>query len=111
MFEGYEVPRKLRETVIAIMRRFSIFGICDGMYIANVIAYHNGMGNGSGQFNGSNNTISEDTADYLIRAYGCNIEKADRDELIGILKTGQMDNKRVIQGMTKFISKRLHQTA
>lgn len=52
MFEGYDVPSRLKETAISIMRRFTITGECDGMYICNVIAAESGIGDGEGHFTG-----------------------------------------------------------
>lgn len=49
-FEGCDVPVQLKKTAICIMRRFTILGICDGMYICNVIAFESGFGDGKGAF-------------------------------------------------------------
>ena len=49
-FEGHDVPRKIKEITINIMRRFTIYGLCDGMYISNVIAYETGLGDGESHF-------------------------------------------------------------
>lgn len=37
-FKGYEVPDNLKLASMSICNRYDIKGICDPMYIANVIA-------------------------------------------------------------------------
>ena len=46
LFEGHDVPEYVKKRAILILKRFTIFGLCDGMYIANTIAYENGTGDG-----------------------------------------------------------------
>lgn len=76
-FEKYDVPEKLKKTAIAIMQRFIITGLCDGMYICNTIAYICGIGDGCGTFTGDNITDIENIARTLQACYGCNIYKDD----------------------------------
>jgi hypothetical protein len=46
----YEVPAKLRAVVERICTAYDIKGIADPMYIANIIAYELGLGDGEGHF-------------------------------------------------------------
>ena len=109
-FEGYEVPEILKETAYQIMRRFTIFGICDGMYIANCIADDSGLGNGANHFNGKTEiTNAEDTADYLQRAYACNIHEDEIPELCQIINTGKLDKEKAIYGLRRFIKERIEE--
>lgn len=75
-FKGYEVPKNIKESSIKICNRFNINGICDPMYISNVIAYELNIGDGQGNFN--NNKIDMTNFDKLVNrlqfAYGCNIK-------------------------------------
>ena len=73
MFEGYDVPSRLKETAISIMRRFTITGECDGMYICNVIAAESGIGDGEGHFTGDEIFNRSEIARRLQFAYGSNI--------------------------------------
>lgn len=50
MFEGHEVPGNIRRAACLAMYRFTINGICDGMYICNTIANESGCGDGQGNF-------------------------------------------------------------
>lgn len=50
--EPYKVPADIREAAEHITRSYGIRGICDPMYIANVIAMHLGRGDGKSQFYG-----------------------------------------------------------
>ena len=49
-FDGYDVPENVKTRAKNIMRRFTINGLCDGMYIANCIGMDNGTGDGKGHF-------------------------------------------------------------
>lgn len=102
-FENYEVPENLKRIASAIMERFVIDGICDGMYICNVIAVENGLGDGNGFFVNGDVIYPEKTARRLQFSYGHNIRKQDIDELVGILKTGRLDRKLSINGLNKLI--------
>ena len=105
LFRGYVVPKKLKETAIAIMRRFTITGICDGMYICNEIAYENGIGDGMSHFTGDEIVNFDVTAKRLQHCYGSNIFKEDIEELQEILRTGELDREKSITGIKGFISK------
>lgn len=48
--EPYPIPDDLREAATRIVRAYGIRGICDPMYIANVIAMETGRGNGESEF-------------------------------------------------------------
>ncbi len=50
MFEGHRVPDNIRQAACLALYRFTIVGICDGMYICNLIAYESGSGDGQGSF-------------------------------------------------------------
>lgn len=104
-FEGYNVPGRLKNTAIAIMRRFSIYGLCDGMYICNVIANTSGIGNGLGVFTGDGITRIPRIAKELQCAYGCNIFEEDIEELEEILSNGVLDKGKATAGIEKYIEK------
>ena len=46
----YEVPENLKRLAIRLSRSYGIRGICDPMYIANVIAFELGLGDGQSNF-------------------------------------------------------------
>lgn len=48
--EPYDVPAKLKKVATRLSRSYGIRGICDPMYIANVIAFELGLGDGQGNF-------------------------------------------------------------
>lgn len=57
-FETYKAPEPPEQVKKAIMRVYDSFpedrmprGLCDPMYIMNVIAYELGVGDGQGNFN------------------------------------------------------------
>ncbi|MBO5551322.1 MAG: hypothetical protein J5966_05125 [Lachnospiraceae bacterium] len=104
-FEGYEVPEKLKNMAITIMKRFTLTGICDGMYICNIIANQNMMSNGAGKFNGEDHVIGSDTKRFLTAAYSCNIreDSTDQDDLDEILRTGTLNSHRMYEGIRKQI--------
>lgn len=103
-FEGYKVPERIKNTTIAIMRRFTITGLCDGMYISNVIAQTCGIGDGQGNFASDEITNFEKIADSLQSAYGCNIYRKDIRELETILETGTLNKNLAITGLTEYIA-------
>jgi len=106
LFYGYNVPEEIKVRVSAIMKRFIINGLCDGMYIANVIAHETGCGNGAGEFTGVPNFDREECrklALILQKAYGCNILKEYTDELEDILFNGTLDNRRARTGICEYI--------
>ena len=45
-----EVPEKIRKSAELICERFCITGVCDAMYLCNLIAYESGNGDGNGYF-------------------------------------------------------------
>lgn len=104
-FEGYNVPEKLKNITITIMRRFTIRGLCDGMYICNIIAHTCGIGDGKGNFTSDEISGFEKIADRLQKSYGCNIYKEDLQELENTLVTGKLDKERAIAGINKHIRK------
>ena len=105
-FSGYQLPVRLRETAIAIMRRFTITGLCDGMYIANCIAVDNGLGDGLSHFNGNYSiTDSASPAKFLQYAYGCNIEPDEIGELREIIRNGKLNERAALYGLERFIRK------
>ena len=50
-FANTETPENLRRLAARLCRSYGIRGICDPMYIANVIACELGIGDGHGNFN------------------------------------------------------------
>ena len=49
-FAGETVPPDIRRAAERVVAAYGICGICDPMYIANVIAVELGRGDGNGQF-------------------------------------------------------------
>jgi hypothetical protein len=49
-FEGYTVPENIKNASITICDTLNIKGICDPMYISNVIAKETGAGDGQHNF-------------------------------------------------------------
>jgi len=84
-FEGYEVPSNIRKASEEICTRFNIKGICDPMYISNVIALESGSGTGGGEFYSGEIDNIEKLAKRLQGAYGCNIRKDEIEKVIEIL--------------------------
>lgn len=103
-FAGYSVPERIRRTAIAIMQRFTITGLCDGMYIANVIAYNCNIGDGAGNFYGDDISKPEEAAKELQSAYGCNIFKKDIGELEEIIRNGYLDMEKAKTGISEYIA-------
>ena len=101
MFEGYDVPSRLKETAISIMRRFTITGEGDGMYICNVIAAESGIGDGEGHFTGDEIFNRSEIARRLQFAYGSNIPSSAIPELVRILYTGHIDRKDALEGIAE----------
>jgi hypothetical protein len=52
-FKGHFVPYDIKRLSIRLCRSYGIKGICDPMYIANIIALELGIGDGQGNFNPS----------------------------------------------------------
>lgn len=105
-FEEYNVPENIKRISICIMKRFTIIGICDGMYICNIIASENKIGDGKGNFSGHHLTKFKETANTIQSCYGCNIEKEDIKELTEILKNGKLNLAKAQNGIKKFIEDR-----
>ena len=87
-FDGHEVPAALKEMVEEILKTWAIHGLCDGMYIANVIANESGTGDGMSHFEadaGTNVPEPERIAARLQFAYSSTIPKTDLPELVRIL--------------------------
>ena len=102
-FKGYNVPEELKRRVLLVMKRFTINGICDGMYIANVIAYEEGFGNGESTFYDEIQNVSLSTAERLAYAYSHHIQKDEVNELFNILNTGEIDKSLAVVGIKRFI--------
>lgn len=68
-FEGAEpaMPADLRQFSEAVCNRFSISGICDPMYIANVTAFELGRGDGRSVFFEASAEAREDAQARLSR--------------------------------------------
>lgn len=87
-FDGHKVPTALKEMVEKILKTWTIRGLCDGMYIANVIANESGTGDGMSHFEADAGTIvtePERIAARLQYAYSSTIPKTDLPELVRIL--------------------------
>ena len=105
-FKGYDVPEPVKKRAVAIMQRFTIGGICDGMYIANCIAYDTGIGDGCGKFFAEKPVENiRRAAEFLQRAYGCNIFPEDIEELENIISTGRINQNLAIPGINRFIDR------
>lgn len=48
--QPYQVPEDIKKLSIRICQSYGINGICDPMYIANVIAFEMGRGDGQSKF-------------------------------------------------------------
>lgn len=78
----YVVPEPLKAFVIDLCIRYDIKGICDPMYIANVIAFETGVGTGESSFSGelpSRDILDEKSmaiAQRLATSYGNNIPQS-----------------------------------
>lgn len=107
LFEGHDVPEYVKKRAILILKRFTIFGLCDGMYIANTIAYENGTGDGCGQFQEGEITQTDKIVAALMSAYGCNIFPSDREDLEEIIRTGELPKERMLKGLQNSIRERI----
>lgn len=68
-FEGYNVPEKIKTASIAICRSCGIRGICDPMYIANIIAMSLGLGDGKSNFYDNSRSVvytADDNASAVV---------------------------------------------
>lgn len=81
-FEGYNVPLSIRMASEEICQEFNITGICDPMYISNVIAKELGIGDGCHHFNDNSPSLEkiEHLSQRLKGSYGCNIDDAAKVE-------------------------------
>lgn len=104
-FNGYNVPENIKRISTEICNRFSIFGVCDPMYISNVIAVENNIGDGKGNFTGNTITNEIKTAERLQGSYGGNILKSELPELEFCLINGYMEKEKAITGLKEFIKK------
>ena len=82
-FGDKEIPQEIKNVSMSICKDFNIGGICDQMYIANVIAYELGIGDGCGNFNSNSPDFSR--LDYLAQrlsgAYKTCISDSNYDTL------------------------------
>lgn len=85
-FDGHEVPENIRRTSENVCIRFDINGICDPMYICNVIAVESKSGDGCSHFTSSKISNHHIIAERLQRSYGCNIKPSEINELEAILR-------------------------
>lgn len=107
-FAGYDVPETIKNATVSIMERFTITGLCDGMYIANTIAYVDGTGDGNGHFTSDRITNHEKIADRLLNCYGRNILGGDKHELIEMLATGKVNSVSSVLGLKKEATEEIH---
>ena len=104
-YERYHVPENIRRLTDLIMVRFSINGICDPMYICNVIAHTSGLGDGASHFEKGEVKNYGKIAIVLQGSYGCNIERSDIPELTSILEMSTLDFSKTIDGMGGYIKR------
>ena len=78
-FKGYNVPSNIKSISESICREFNINGICDPMYISNVVAVELNLGDGCGNFNGNVPNLDNvgKLAERLKYSYGCNIDSLE----------------------------------
>ncbi len=91
-FGDVDVPPDLRATSEALCRRFLIKGICDPMYIANVLAAELGRGDGQGQFHAADSDARDGfsarfyrAVSRLVHAYGSCIGN-EQDQVSPLLR-------------------------
>lgn len=104
-FEGYNVPKNIKRISKEICKRFAIFGICDPMYISNVIAAGSNIGNGQGDFTGDKVINSKEIAERIQSCYGCNILQDETKEIEFCLTNGFMDHEKAVIGLKSFIKR------
>lgn len=107
-FNEYNVPLRLRRIAITICERFTLGGLCDPMYICNVIAEMSGHGDGNGNFDQRYYDIDkcDVIAARLQHSYGCNIFPDDIQELAEIIRSeGGWDIPVAVNGLVKYIQK------
>ena len=78
-FKGYNVPSNIKSISESICNEFNIKGICDPMYIANVIAVELNLGDGCGNFNSNKPNLDNvgKLAERLKFSYGSNINNLE----------------------------------
>ena len=105
--EDYDVPEGIKRISTAICERFIIRGICDPMYIANLIAYKNGGGDGKGQFSKLDFSIdASETAKIIQGCYGHNITPFNLTELKAIIDfDGRIEHNTAFNGLMGFIKR------
>lgn len=104
-FSRYNVPKNIADISTAICTRFTINGECDGMYIANTIAFACGIGDGRGNFTNNKITESLTISEQLQGSYGCNILKSEITELQNIIDTGIINKQISIDGISRYITR------
>ena len=103
-FECYNVPETIKQIAINIMRRFTIFGICDGMYLCNAIASEAGIGDGNGHFHSEIEIKnSEEIAEKIQFAYASNIKRSEIEELASIISSEELDIQKTILSIEAYI--------
>jgi Fe-S cluster assembly scaffold protein SufB len=95
------VPARLYYAVELLRKRFTIYGLCDQMYICNVVAYLNHFGNGSSLFEENEKEISYETAETIQRSYSTLIKDEDIEEVYDILKTAKLDMEKAKAGLIR----------
>lgn len=99
------VPKNIKNIASLICTRFAIDGICDPMYIANVIGIEARIGNGQGTFFDNEISNAKNIAMRLQGCYGCNITPEEIQELQEIIESESVNNQIAIPGMKKFINR------
>ena len=99
---GDPVPERIRMGAIAFCREYGINGICDPMYISNVIALSLRSGDGSGKFGKEPSTVDVESvqkaADVLASSFRTCISKANSSRNPLVTLTDAMSMRRPILG-------------
>jgi len=86
----YVIPPRIRKISEHICRHYSINGVCDPMYIANMVGMCFNVGDGRGHFDNDVALIDPSRLKHLVGrimgAYGCIIGKGDAKILASIIK-------------------------
>lgn len=113
MFEGHEVLGNIRRAACLVLYRFTITGICDGMYICNTIAHESGCSDGQGDFTEPAKIDTWGPARTIQSSYSGNIGQGDINELAVTLESGRLDYSMARAGMLRDMRelKRQHTSA
>lgn len=102
-FSKYDVPEKLKQIAALIMFRFNMEGICDGMYLCNVMAHQSGSGDGCCSFT-SDYVDHSVAADVIFEAYKTNVSLDEKEELSYMIEHVAL-SENVVQNMERSLSR------